>query len=102
MLYVTVGKVGIAEKHMVFDFLVVDGYGAAQVGDGIIDAVEFQIDFGTVVVEVVVFGVFVDFDVKHIEDFLVGHVVCRSVVMTAHCCHKQRQKEDDIKDSSFH
>ena len=65
MFDIAVGKIGVAEKHMVFEFFVVDGDGTGEVGDGFVDAVDFEVDSCAVVIKVGILGVFLDFDVKY-------------------------------------
>lgn len=83
MFDIAVGKVGVAEKHMVFEFFVVDGDGTGEVGDGFVNAVDLEVDSCAVVVEVGILGVFLDFDVKYFEDVFVGHIVGGRVVVLA-------------------
>ena len=102
MLYVSVGKVGIAEEGVVFELLVVDGDGSGKIGNSIVHAVELKVDFGSVVIEVVIFGMLVDFDVEHVENVLIGHVFCGGAVVATSKCRKERQEKDEYKGLMFH
>ena len=102
VLYVSVGKVGIAEEGVVFELLVVDGDGSGKIGNSIVHAVELEVDFGSVVIEVVIFGMLVDFDVEHVENVLIGHVFCGGAVVATGKCRKERQEKDEYKGLMFH
>ena len=50
VFHITVGKICIAKKEVVFVFFFVEGNGMGEVGDGLIDSVEFEIYVGAVVI----------------------------------------------------
>ena len=88
MLYVAVGEIGVAQQHVVFELFVVDGGGASEVGDGVVYPIELKVYLGAVVVELVVFGMFLDFDVEDVQYLFVGHVLCGGAAVASDQCHQ--------------